>query len=159
MKNNISIRNLFIYLVLFLSTYYLGLTFISASLDKIVDPHEFSKSIIAYEISPYSINNFVALVLPWIELICGLLLLISFYFFFKYGNNFIDIPNNMIIIMLIWFIFILAIASIKGLEIDCGCGLSEDKTLPIDRLKEDIYLLIISFIIKFRAYIFNFLHR
>ena len=159
MKNNISIRNLFIYLVLFLSTYYLGLTFISASLDKIVDPHEFSKSIIAYEISPYSINNFVALVLPWIELICGLLLLISFYFFFKYRNNFIDIPNNIIIIMLVWFIFILTIASIKGLEIDCGCGLSEDKTLPIDRLKEDIYLLIISFIIKFRAYIFNFLHR
>ena len=159
MKNNISIRNLFIYLVLFLSTYYLGLTFISASLDKIVDPHEFSKSITAYEISPYSINNFVALVLPWIELICGILLFVSFFFFFKNKNNFIDIPNNMIIIMLIWFIFILAIASIRGLEIDCGCGLSENKTLPIDRLKEDIYLLIISFVIKFRAYIFNFLHR
>ena len=52
--------------------------------------------------------------------------------------------------MLLWFIFILAIASLKGLDIDCGCGLLE-KTTPFDRLKEDITLLIASFIIKFRS--------
>ena len=87
MQNNISIRNLFIYLILFLSTYYLSLTFISASLDKIVDPYEFSKSITAYEISPYSVNNFVALILPWIELICGILLFIAFFCFILLKHN------------------------------------------------------------------------
>ena len=40
-KNNINLTDL----VLFLSAYYLGLTFISASLDKIVDPCDFSKAI------------------------------------------------------------------------------------------------------------------
>ena len=54
--------------ILFLSMCYLGYVFISASLDKIMDPVSFSKSINNYEITPYWINNLVALILPWIEL-------------------------------------------------------------------------------------------
>jgi len=68
-----------------------------------------------------------------------------------------DISNNLIILMLLWFIFILAIASLKGLDIDCGCGLAE-KTTPFDRLIEDIALLIAGFIIKFRYRIRTFLN-
>ena len=162
MKNNISIRKIFIYLILFLSIYYLGLTFISASLDKIVNPYDFSKSIMGYEIFPNSMTNLVALVLPWIELICGFILVVSLFelhkSFLKY-NHYIDVANNIIILMLLWFIFILAVASIRGLDIDCGCGLSENKTLPLDRLKEDIYLLITAFIIKFRYKILDFFYR
>ena len=151
MKSVISLRKIFFNLVLFLSAYYLGLTFISASLDKIVDPFDFSKAILNYEIMPYWIINLTAIVLPWLELICGLLLFIgvSISIIRNMKITFIDISNNIIILMLLWFIFILAIAHIRGLDIDCGCGIGE-KTLPLDRLKEDIYLLIIAFIIKFR---------
>ena len=135
----------------------LGYVFISASLDKIIDPVSFSKSINNYEITPYWINNLVALILPWIELICGFLMFISIIGLFSNRFNFIDIANNLIILMLLWFIFILSIAIFRGLDIDCGCGLSEDKTLPMDRLIKDIYLLIMSIIIKFRVGIMNFL--
>ena len=151
MKSVISLRKIFFNLVLFLSAYYLGLTFISASLDKIVDPFYFSKAILNYEIMPYWTINLTAIVLPWLELICGLLLFIgvSISIIRNMKISFIDISNNIIILMLLWFIFILAIAHIRGLDIDCGCGIGE-KTLPLDRLKEDIYLFIIAFIIKFR---------
>ena len=156
MKNEISLTKILFNLCLFLCAYYLGFTFIAASLDKIIDPYTFSRSISDYEITPNWISNFVSITLPWIELICGLLLIVSF--FKKINKSYItDISNNLIILMLLWFIFILSIAWIKGLDIDCGCGLSE-KTTPLDRLKEDIVLLISSFIIKFRDKITFFLN-
>ena len=156
MKQELSLTRIFFNLILFLCVYYLGFTFIAASLDKIIDPYTFSRSISDYEITPNWISNFVAIILPWIELLCGLLLIVSF--FKKINKSYLtDISNNLIILMLLWFIFILSIAWIKGLDIDCGCGLSE-KTTPLDRLKEDIVLLISSFIIKFRDKISFFLN-
>tara|TARA_Y100001970_G_scaffold28452_1_gene34849 strand:- start:1264 stop:1746 length:483 start_codon:yes stop_codon:yes gene_type:complete len=158
MKKEVSLTKILFNFCLFLCVYYIGFTFIVASFDKIVDPYEFSKNISAYEITPYWINNFVALILPWIELICGILIFFGLIQFFKYNSNFIDVPNNLIIIMLLWFIFILSIASIRGLDIDCGCGLDE-KTTPYDRLIEDIYLFIVTIIIKFRVRILDFLDK
>ena len=156
MKQELSLTKIFFNFILFLCVYYLGFTFIAASLDKIIDPYTFSRSISDYEITPNWISNFVAIILPWIELLCGLLLIVSF--FKKINKSYLtDISNNLIILMLLWFIFILSIAWIKGLDIDCGCGLSE-KTTPLDRLKEDIVLLISSFIIKFRDKISFFLN-
>jgi hypothetical protein len=148
MKKEISLTKILFNSCLFLCIYYLSFTFIAASLDKISNPYEFSESITNYKITPYWISNFVALTLPWIELICGLLLIISSLSILR-RFGLLDISNNLIILMLLWFVFILAIASLKGLEIDCGCGLAE-KTTPFDRLKEDIALLIAAFIIKFR---------
>ena len=147
--NNISLKQIFLNLILFLCIYYLSFTFISASLDKIIDPHKFSEDIAGYGITPNWMNNIVAIILPWIELFCGIFLFLSL---FKKFRNFklLDPSNNLIIGMLIWFIFILSIATIQGLDIDCGCGLGE-KVTPFERLVEDIVLLIISFIIKFRG--------
>ena len=159
MKNTNSLRQIFFNLLLFLSAYYIGLTFIAASLDKILDPYTFSSNILNYEIMPYWAINLSAIILPWIEFICGFLLILSIISIVKSPYiksvkkvdffSYIDISNNIIILLLLWFVFILAVAHIKGLDIDCGCGLGE-KTLPLDRLKEDIYLLVITFFIKFR---------
>ena len=153
-KNNIFMKYIFKIIIL-LFTAYLGWIFVSASLDKIIDPHQFSKSISNYQITPYWINNLVALILPWVELICGILMFVAIYLLFYQKSNFIDIPNNMIIAMLLWFIFILSIAVYRGLDIDCGCGVGEDIS-PAERLIEDIYLLMFSIIIKFRLRIAQF---
>ena len=155
MKNPISLRKIFFNICLFLCVYYVGFTFIAASLDKIIDPSSFSENIRAYEISPNWSNNLIAITLPWVELICGILLLYGLHRFYLNSSSMIDIPNNLIILMLIWFIFMLSIAVYRGLDIDCGCGISEDKTTPLERLIEDIYLLIFSIIIKFRERIIN----
>ena len=157
-KNNMILRKLF-NLFLFVAVSYIGWIFISASLDKIVDPSSFSKSISNYEITPYWINNLLALFFPWIELICGILMFVGLYYFFKNKSKLIDIPNNIIILMLLWFIIILSVAVYRDLDIDCGCGISDDKTTPFERLIKDIYLLITSIIIKFRLRITSFLNR
>ena len=158
MENKISLRKIFFNLILFLSAYYLGLTFIAASLDKIIDPYAFSANISGYEVMPSFLINLSALFVPWIELICGILLLFGVFITIIKNKEilYIDASNNIIILMLLWFIFILSVAHIRGLDIDCGCGLGETKTLPIDRLKEDIYLLIMAFIIKFRHKILSY---
>ena len=143
-------------ILLSFSSIYIAYTFIFASLDKIVNPANFAKDISNYEITPYWMNNLVALTLPWIELICGILIVVGLFLFIYKKSNFIDIPNNIIILMLLWFVFILSIAVYKGLDIDCGCGISEDKTTPMQRLIEDIYLLLITFFIKFRIKILSF---
>ena len=143
-------------ILLSFSSIYIAYTFIFASLDKIVNPANFAKDISNYEITPYWMNNLVALTLPWIELICGISIIVGLFLFINKKSNFIDVPNNIIILMLLWFVFILSIAVYKGLDIDCGCGISEDKTTPMQRLIEDIYLLLITFFIKFRIKILSF---
>lgn len=143
-------------IILSISSIYIAYTFIFASLDKIANPASFAKDISNYEITPYWINNLVALTLPWVELICGILIIVGLFLFINKKSNFIDVPNNIIILMLLWFVFILSIAVYKGLDIDCGCGISEDKTTPMQRLIEDIYLLLITFFIKFRIKILSF---
>ena len=49
----------------------LGLIFLAAALPKIADPPGFAKAIWAYGLfPPWSINP-LALLLPWLELVCG----------------------------------------------------------------------------------------
>ena len=53
---------------------YLGGLFIYASMYKINYAGEFAESIAAYQLVPYPVVNLLALIMPWLELICGVLL-------------------------------------------------------------------------------------
>ena len=74
--------------VILLSRFVLGIIFIYASIDKIIDPISFSSTIDNYHISPYSLNNIAALVIPWLELIIGVFLICGI---FINGSSFIAI--------------------------------------------------------------------
>jgi uncharacterized membrane protein YphA (DoxX/SURF4 family) len=56
---------------------YIGLIFIYASLNKIPDPGVFAENIAVYRIIPYQGLHLVAIILPWIELICGFFLILG----------------------------------------------------------------------------------
>ena len=47
----------------------LGAVFIYASYSKIIDPSKFSSTIDLYKATPISINNLIALIVPWVELL------------------------------------------------------------------------------------------
>ena len=54
---------------------FLGFLFIYASLEKILQPEEFAKQVGYYKALPFGLENLLAILLPWTELIVGICLL------------------------------------------------------------------------------------
>ena len=124
----------------------LGIIFIYASIDKIIDPLKFSNTIDNYHITPVSLNNLAALIIPWVELIVGLFLIAGVY-----------LRGSLIIVMvlLVWFIFILTQALVRGINVNCGCfNLAEQvndvnlRANMIKRIIEDVIFLLMAFLVK-----------
>ncbi len=122
----------------------LGLVFIIASIDKIAFPDAFAANIQAYGLTPYPLVNLMALILPWLELICGIFLLTG-----------VLVRSSAAIISALLVIFIVAIviALVRDLKIDCGC-FGKDHLTPIgwDRVLEDIGLLLLGIYLYFFPY-------
>ena len=125
---------------------FLGIIFIYASIDKIIDPLKFSDAIDNYHITPIQLNNLAALVIPWIELVVGVFLILGIY---VRGSSLI------VISLLIWFIFILSQALVRGINVNCGCfNLAEqvnDVNLRADMIKriiEDVVFILMAFLVK-----------
>ncbi len=89
-----------------------GITMIYASLYKVIDPGSFARSIWYYHMVPGSLINLMAIVLPWVELICGVFMIIGVYY---RGAVFL------INLMMVMFILALSSAIARGINIDCGC--------------------------------------
>ncbi|MDH3884463.1 MAG: DoxX family membrane protein [Desulfobacterales bacterium] len=90
----------------------LGLTFIYASLHKILAPADFAKIIYGYNLFPEIFINLIAIIIPFLELVTGFALIIGFY------------PRSAAITingLLLAFIVALTINLIRGHEFDCGC--------------------------------------
>ncbi len=91
---------------------FVGSLFIYASFYKIIQPTDFAKSIWYYHMIPGEYINLMALILPWLEFLCGLGIILGIYY---KGSVFI------INIMMVMFIIALTSAVIRGISIDCGC--------------------------------------
>ena len=90
----------------------LGFIFIYAGAEKISDPEAFAISISNYRLLPTAAINFFAIILPWIELVAGILLIFG-----------IAVKENSSILfsMLLVFTIAIVISLFRGLSIDCGC--------------------------------------
>ena len=111
----------------------LGAIFIYASIHKIGEPYEFARIVHNYRILPPELVNIVAITLPWIEIVTGLLLVLGLF----------TRENALIVFgMLCVFIFGMAAALWRGLEIDCGCFRpGADSTNLWARILEDLVML------------------
>jgi len=126
-----------------------GGVFIYASLDKLMNQEEFSKAIFNYKFLPDIFINIFAIVIPYLELIAGVLLILGI---FKRGSSFT------FILLLIVFIIALTQAYIRGLDISCGCFSLEtvgQKSDILLRIAEDILLLAASTIIFIKSNIIS----
>lgn len=112
----------------------LGAVFIYASWNKIVNPADFAEAVANYHILPQIMVNPVAWVLPWLEMVCGVCLLIGW----------ITRGSALIIAgLLMVFIGALGYSLFRGLDIQCGCfSLTAEKSVPlyVDILR-DAFLL------------------
>lgn len=90
----------------------LGGIFIWASIDKIANPDKFATAVRNYLILPMEVTNLVAIILPWVEMMCGILLIVGF-----------KTKSNALVLTGLLFIFNIAllIALARGLDISCGC--------------------------------------
>ena len=126
----------------------LGIIFIYASYDKILDPAGFSKNIHNFHITPTAVENLAALIIPWLELIIGVFLIFGL---------FLEGTTSIIIALLIFFIIILSQAVYRGIDIHCGCfkiaadaGTTDLRIELIKHIFEDIIFLGMAFIVKFK---------
>jgi len=89
-----------------------GGIFIYAGMIKAVDPLRFAIDIDNYKMLPWAIGVRLAFYLPWLELLCGLALILRFFY-----------RGGLLILTALTFVFIAAsiIAKVRGLDITCGC--------------------------------------
>jgi uncharacterized membrane protein YphA (DoxX/SURF4 family) len=90
----------------------LGVFFVAASLTKIADPPSFAHMVHNYRIVPGALVNLMALVMPWIELLCGLALIFGIWK---------ETARTIIAALLLVFIIAISINLARGNAIDCGC--------------------------------------
>jgi uncharacterized membrane protein YphA (DoxX/SURF4 family) len=96
----------------------LGSVFVWASWNKIFDPMAFAQAIANYQIVPSTLGNPAALLLPWIELVCGLCLI---------SNRWTRGSALIAVIMLAVFIGVLGYNIHRGVDISCGCFTLDEK--------------------------------
>jgi len=126
----------------------LGIIFIYASYDKILDPAGFSKNIHNFHVTPIAVENLAALIIPWMELIIGVFLIFGV---------FLEGSTSITIGLYIFFIIILSQAVFRGIDVHCGCfkteadvGVTDLRMELIKHIGEDIVLLGMAFVIKYK---------
>ena len=89
-----------------------GGIFIDAGVIKALDPLRFATDIDNYKMLPWAVGVRLAFYLPWLEMLCGLALILRFFY-----------RGGLFILTALTFIFIAAsiIAKARGLDITCGC--------------------------------------
>jgi len=119
---------------------FLGFMFIYASLDKIANPEEFAKQIGYYKALPFGLENLLAIILPWAELIMGICLI---------AGLLVDGAALVSIIMMLVFILAISQAMLRGIDITCGCFKvsADSEKLGLDTIIRDIVFLVMSFIV------------
>ena len=116
----------------------LGIIFIAASIDKIIDPASFARDIANYHVVPYGLENMIAIFLPWLELFIGLSLIFGFM---------VDGASLISGVLLILFILIIFQATMRGFNIECGCGLKEGDLVGWRKIFEDIVFLLGAYLV------------
>ena len=119
---------------------FLGFLFIYASLEKILQPEEFAKQVGYYKALPFGLENLLAIVLPWTELIVGICLL---------AGLLVDGATLLSIIMNLVFILAISQAMLRGIDITCGCFKvsADSEKLGLHTIIRDIIFLIMSFVV------------
>lgn len=122
----------------------LGTIFVYAGALKANEIVSFAGNIAAYQLLPYWANYLAAAILPWLEIGCGLLLIIGWR---------TRAASGLIILLNVVFIIALAAALVRGLDIDCGCFKQGggDKTSVWQALLRDVFLLAAAIVVYLKA--------
>jgi len=97
-----------------------AIIFIYASIDKIVNPAEFSEIVYNYRLVPVFANNLFSLWLPWLEFVCGIFLLFGIW----------ELASiSLIAVLMLIFLSAICANMVRGIDIVCGCFVTHDKVI------------------------------
>ena len=113
-----------------------GCMFLWSSIPKIRQPYDFLSSVYSYEIVGPKLGMFVAMTLPWLEIIIGICLI---------GGIFISGALLASAAMAGLFSFVIGSAVYHGLDITCGCfGASASEVVDYTTLIRAVLILLLS---------------
>lgn len=112
-------------LLALLARLYLGGLFVYAAWHKLLHPNTFALDVATYDLLPLALINLTALILPWVEVVAGVLLVAGF----RTRAAALLVAGMMAI-----FIAALASALWRGLDMSCGCFAAQDSSDPISGL-------------------------
>ncbi len=120
----------------------LSAVFIYAAYEKIINPDEFAETINNYRLFPLFTIGPLALVLPWLELICA---------FFVLFGLWLKPASFILALLLIGFIAAVSFNLYRGLDFECGCfGSGADRQAGWNLIWQDGLLLLASLFLFFK---------
>lgn len=121
---------------------YIGGVFVFASVHKIAHPGSFALDVATYAILPLFFINPMAIILPWVEIIVGVLTIAGIW---------VKTCAALISAMMVMFIIALSFALANGMDVSCGCFASSRTGDSISgaTLVRDLGWLLISIYIFF----------
>jgi putative oxidoreductase len=121
----------------------IGAIFIYAGAIKVLDPVQFANDIDNYKILPWTIAVGLAFYLPWLEIFCGLALILRRLYL-----------GGLSILTVLVAVFLIATiaAKVRGLDITCGCfgHASQNWNFPA-HLAVDLAILGALLVLSFRV--------
>lgn len=114
----------------------LGVVFIWASWGKIADPAAFARVVQNYQILPPVLVNPTAVILPWVEALCGICLITG-----------VLARGSLLIFNGLMAVFTLALIwnALRGIDTDCGCfsvAVQADKGRYLEYILRDLVILL-----------------
>jgi len=129
--------------VLILFRTVVGLVFLWASYNKIFDPGSFAIAVSNYRLVPAWGVNLMAVVMPWLEFICALLLL---------SGQWLRTSSFLLAGLLGIFIIVVTISMARGLDVDCGCfNADSGRKIGFKLLAQDVLYLVMAAVLFFRG--------
>jgi uncharacterized membrane protein YphA (DoxX/SURF4 family) len=111
----------------------LGGLFFYAGLQKVLHFHEFAEAVLAYRLLPESLVGLAVAGLPWLEIAAGLGLAAGFK-----RRSCLLLLTGLVAV----FLAVIFVTMVRGLNIDCGCGLFFQRQVGWAAVLEDAVLLI-----------------
>ncbi len=117
-----------------------GGVFFGSGILKIGDPLAFAQNIKNFQLVSHEVSFLTALILPWIEILCGALLITGIF----------SRPSALLIsCLLAGFIILVGVTMARGIDTDCGCFGSLSHKADWRLLLQDGLLLLMSLTILF----------